>query len=225
MNITYYPFEPFKIEDHRVNILDVGNAKMYFELCQGFRDLTDVVHISDDNFALQVCSKQCSWYGDLMLSVDLNKLFLRKIQQRMLELMSDEQQVALLDQSRTVVNKVTDASFLLDLPLEIDTLPDLEKIIKFTGIGFQPSLSGDPFAILQTLIQTHVELGIDKKVVLTNVSHYISREQFITLSEITSDLGVTIVIIEFSELNRMDKFQNACYYYVDSDLVDWRNMS
>jgi len=223
MNITYYPFKPFKIESGKVNVLDIGNGKMYFDICRGFSDLADTIKISNDDLEIQDCGKQCSWYGDLMLSVDLNKLFVRKIQQRLLELMNDEQQVALLDRGREVVSEVTDVSFLMDLPLEVSSLPDVEKIMKFVGISFPSELAGNPYAILETLIQTHVELGIKKKLVLTNVSHYISKQQFHNLSHLVSDLNVTVVDIEFSETSRAEKFVDACYYYVDEDFVDWRS--
>lgn len=223
MNLTYYPFKPFKIEFGKVNVLDIGNSKMYFDICRGFSDLADTIKISNDDFEIQDCGKQCSWYGDLMLSVDLNKLFVRKIQQRLLELMNDEQQVALLDRGREVVSEVTDVSFLMDLPLEVSSLPDVEKIIKFVGISFPSELAGNPYAILETLIQTHVELGIKKQLVLTNASHYISKQQFRDLSHLVSDLNVTVVDIEFSEISRAEKFSDTCYYYVDEDFVDWRN--
>lgn len=223
MNITYYPFKPFKVESNKVNILDIGNSKMYFDICRGFSDLADTIKISDDDLEIQDCGKQCSWYGDLMFSVDLNKLFIRKIQQRLMALMNDEQQVALLDRGREMVSGVTDVSFLMDLPLEVSSLPDIEKIMKFVGISFPSELSGNPYAILETLIQTHVELGIKKQLVLTNISHYISKSQFCDLSHLVSDLSATVIDIEFSEISRADKFKNACYYYVDEDFVDWRS--
>lgn len=224
MNITYYPFEPFKIASNKVNILDIGTSKMYFDMCRGFSDLADTIKISNDDFEILDCGKQCSWYGDLMFSVDLNKLFIRKIQQRLMVLMNDEQQVALLDRGREVVSGVTDVSFLMDLPLEVSSLPDIEKIMKFVGISFPAGLADKPYAILETLIQTHVELGIKKQLVLTNISHYISKKQFRDLSHLVSDLNTTVIDIEFSEIGRAEKFVDACYYYVDEDFMDWRSV-
>ena len=224
MNITYYPFEPFKVESSKVNIIDVGDSKMYFELCRGFSDHTDKVKISNDKLVSKSCSSECSWYGDLIFSVDLNKLFIHKLQQRIVELMSDDQKVMMSDQGRILVNKVVDASFMLDLPLNVELIPDLEKIIKFTGIHFQLDIANDPYSILQTLIQTHVELGNKKKIILTNVSHYLSKHQFNDLAQLVHELAATVVIIEFSESNRKEKFRNACYYHVDEDFIDWRKM-
>lgn len=225
MNLTYYPFKPFKIETGKINILDVGNSKMYFDICQAFNDRADTIHISDDDLKLQAVGSQCSWYGDLMLSVDLNRLFLKKVQQRLIDLMAEEQQVALLESSGKVVSQALDVSFLMDLPLEVAALPDVEKIMKFVGINFPADLNGNPLAILETLIQTHVELGIQKAVVLTNVSHYISASQLMTLATLVKELNTTIFIIEYSESRRVEKYPKACYYYVDEDLIDWRDMS
>lgn len=225
MNLTYYPFAPFKIEAGKINILDFGNSKMYFDFCQGFSDHTDLIRVSNEDLELLTTSSQCSWYGDLMLSVDLNRLFLKKIQARLIELLSEEQQVALLDQSRTVVSSVMDVSFLLDLPIEVSELPDVEKVMKFVGIDFPKDVTTNPSAVLETLVQTHLELGIEKSIVLTNVSHYLNCEQLQHIEQLVQHLGVTVIVIEYSESNRMEKFQDSCYYYVDEDLVDWRDMS
>lgn len=224
MNITYYPFEPFVIQDNKVTVIDVGTSKMYLDLCQGFSEGADTIRVSNEDFELQSVHSQCSWYGDLMLSVDLNKLFLHKIQQRLIQLMDDVRQVALLDKSRELSSEVTDLSFMMDLPLEISTLPDVEKIMKFVGISFPSDIAKNPLELLETLIQTHVELGLHKAIVLTNISHYISKSGFIALTKIVSDLQVKLIDIEFSEFRRVESYENCCYYYVDSDFVDWRKM-
>jgi len=224
MNLTYYPYEPFQFKGNEITVLDIGSSKVYFDICRGFMDSTDSIHISNDDLELQNCSSVCSWYGDPLLSVDLNKLFLRKIQQHLLQLLTDEQQAALIDKGQELVTKVTDASFMLDLPLEISAMPDIDKIMKFGGMSFPAELTGNPYAILETLIRTHVELGLKKSVVLTNVSHYLDKQDFNHLNQLVHELGVTVLIIEFSELNRKVKFDNACYYYVDEDFVDFRRI-
>lgn len=225
MNITYYPFPPFKIDAGKVNVLDLGNSNMYAEVCQGFRDRIDSVRISNDDLELQTISSQCNWYGDLMLSVDLNRLFLKKVQTQIIKLMADDRQVAVLDENRKVVSQVMEASFLLDLPLDVDESPSLEQILKFTGIHFPTELMNDPRAILEALVQTHVELGLKQKLVLTNISHYLDQKQWASFEQLVHDLGATVIVIEYSEINRMEKFKNSCYYYVDEDLVDWRDMN
>ncbi len=225
MNLTYYPFKPFHIETGKINIVDTGNSHMYFDLIQGLLDRADSVKISNDDFELQTLSSQCSWYGDLMLTVDLNRLFLKKIQQRLIDLMTDEQQVDLLESSSQMVTQVTDVSFLTDLPLEVSELPNIEKVMKFIGISFPKELASNPTEVLETLIQTHVELGSSKWIVLTNVTHYVTADELMGLSQLVDELNATLLIIEYSESRRMEKFQNACYYYVDGDLVDWRDMS
>ncbi|WP_225351328.1 P-loop NTPase family protein [Lactiplantibacillus pentosus] len=45
MNLTYYPFSPFKINTGQVNVLDLGNSQMYADICQGFRDRTDDLRV------------------------------------------------------------------------------------------------------------------------------------------------------------------------------------
>ncbi|AUI77283.1 type II-A CRISPR-associated protein Csn2 [Lactiplantibacillus pentosus] len=225
MNLTYYPFPPFKINTGQVNILDIGNSQMYADICQGFRDRTDDLRVSNDNLELQTMSSQCSWYGDLMLSVDLNRLFMKKIQTQIIKLMADEQQVAVLDQSRAMIAKVMEASFLLDLPLDVEEAPGLDQALKFAGIHFPTDLTHNPSAVLEALVQTHVELGLKQCPVMTNVSHYLNPEQWAVFEQQVADLDITVIIIEYSETNRMEKFKNCCYYYVDEDLADWRDMN
>lgn len=223
MNITYYPFKPFEVKAGQFNVFDIGHSKMYYDFCQGFQDSTDTLCVSDENFHTKTLTSQCSWYGDLMLSVDLNKLFLRKLQRRIIDIMAEEQRIALIDQSRSVVSKVSDVSFLMDLPLEVGELPDIEQIIKFVGISFPPDLKAHPEMVLETLIQTHVELGSQKAIVLTNVSHYVTYQQLQELTQLVQELNATVILIEYSECGRKDKFEMPCYYYVDEDLVDWRS--
>lgn len=225
MNITYFPFKPFHIEPNKINVLDLGNSKMYTDFYRGLTDQADVIHVSNDDFETKTVVSQCSWYGDLMLSVNLDRLFLKKIQQRLIDLMADEEKVALIDHGREVVSKVTDASFLMNLPLEVTDIPDIEKIMKFVGLHFSADLPKEPAAILETLIRTHAELGIKKAVVLTNVNHYLTTIELMKLSQLIRELCVTVIVIEYSETNRVENFQDACYYYIDEDLVDWRDMS
>ena len=225
MNLTYYPFKPFHVEPGKINIIDTGSSKMYFDLIQGFEDRTDTIRVSDDNLELKTLTSQCSWYGDLMLTVDLNRLFKQKIQQRIIELMVDNQQVALLESGSQMASQVTDASFLMDLPLEVTELPNIDKIMKFVGISFPQTLAENASEVLETLIQTHVELGNQRCIVLTNVSHYVTIKKLTAINQLLKELNATLLIIEYSELKRAEKYANTCYYYVDSDLVDWRDMS
>jgi len=224
MNLTYYPYAPFPVNTGKVTVFDTGASKIYFDVCRGFTDAVDTVRISNDDLELLSCSSACSWYGDPMLSVDLNKLFLRKVQQRLLGLLTDEQQISLVDKSQDLVTTVTSDSFLLDLPLEVGMMPDLEKVMKFVGLSFPTEITNDPYAILETLIRTHVELGVKKSIVLTNVSHYLTSRQLTDLIQLVHELEATVLVIEFSESNRSEKFKNACYYYVDSDFIDWRSL-
>ncbi|MFB9769182.1 type II-A CRISPR-associated protein Csn2 [Lactiplantibacillus modestisalitolerans] len=223
MNITYYPFKPFEVKANQFNVFDIGHSKMYYDFCRGFQDSADTLCTSDDNFHVKTVTSQYSWYGDLMLSVDLNKLFLRKIQHRIIDIMAEEQRIDLIDQSRKIISQVSDISFLMDLPLEISDLPNIDQVIKFAGISFPSDLKAHPEMMLETLIQTHVELGSKKTIVLTNVSHYITFQQLQKVKQVLQELNATVILIEYSECSRKDKFNVPCYYYVDEDLVDWRS--
>jgi len=221
MNLTYYGFRPFKITPGKVVVLATGSPHIYQEIILGLQDRTDTVKLSDDNFTTVTVGKGAQWYGDPLLNVDLNALFQRKLQTRLLKVLADDQTVGLVDGLQSLLSQLLADSYLMDVPLELPETPELAKLIKFSGIQLVPDLRDDVYGILETLVKALIELNDHRMVVLTNVGHYLQVSQLQSLVRFMANIDLPILLIEFSSTKQSDYFRNCDYHYIDSDFVLW----
>lgn len=221
MNLTYYGFEPFEVAASKVTVMDVGTPKLYRDLVLGLRDGADTISLSNEDFESVLLSKSIEWYGDPMLTVDLNSLFQRKLQAQLEKLVDDAQVVKISDDVRTLMTEVLSAGYMMDVPLELPEIPELKKLIKFSGIQLSPEVADDAYGIIEALIKVVIELGDHRMIVLTNVSHYLSVNQLQSLVRLMTTVDLPLLLIEFSDSRRVEYFQGCEYHYIDKDFVLW----
>ena len=221
MNLTYYSFPPFQIKPGCVTVMDTGSPKFYQDVVVGLKNQDDTIHLSDDNFTTIPLKTGAQWYGDPLLTVDLNHLFQHKLQLQLEKVLADEQIVSLSDELRQLLVRVLEGSYLMNVPLELPTAPDLTKLIKFSGIQLASAVQHDPYGIIETLIRVQIELNNQRMIVLTNVSHYLSVNQLQSLARLVATTELPILLIEFSSSRRNEIFQECDYHYIDSDFVLW----
>lgn len=221
MKLTYYSYEPFDVPNGRITVLDTGAVKIYQDLVAGLRNDEETFHVATDDFELKEIPQLCQWYGDPLLEIDLNGLFQRKLQARLLKVLSDQQTVQLTDQLQQLLTRILGDSYLLDVPLGISETPELTKLVKFSGLRVDGLEEMGVHGILETLIKILVELNDHHTVILTNVSHYLQVAQLQELSKVVADADLPVVIIEFSETRRNDYFKDCDYHYIDRDFVLW----
>lgn len=51
---------------------------------------------------------------------------------------------------------------------------------------------------------------------------YLSVSQFQELVRLIETLDLSTLLIEFSEKEKSDYYENCRYYYIDQDFIDWR---
>lgn len=221
MNITYYGFSPFKADSGKITVIDTGSQRIYQQFTSGFRGENDEIKLSNENFSPVSLRTGAQWYGDPMMTVNLNGLFQKKLQSQLGKIMGDEQVVRLSDDLQHLLSRILEDSYLMDVPLELPIAPDLNKLIKFSGIQIAPELDSNPYGIIETLIKVLLELNDQRMIVLTNVSHYFSVSQLQSLVRLVADADMTLLLIEFSQIRRANYFRDCCYHYIDSDFVLW----
>lgn len=221
MNLTYYGFEPFEVAASKITVMDVGTPKLYRDLILGLRDGADTISLSNEDFESVLLSKSIQWYGDPMLTVDLNGLFQRNLQAQLEKLVDDAQVVKISDDIRALMTEVLSASYMMDVPLELPEIPELKKLIKFSGIQLSPEVGNDAYGIIEALIKVVIELGDHRMIVLTNVSHYLSVNQLQSLVRLMATVDLPLLLIEFSDSHRVEYFQGCEYHYIDRDFVLW----
>jgi CRISPR type II-A-associated protein Csn2 len=221
MNLTYYSFPPFSVEPGKVTVIDTGAQRVYRELTFGLQGREDTIKLSDSDFASIPLKTGAQWYGDPMLTLNLNTLFQRKLQSQLMKLLADDEVVKLADGLRELLSKILADSYLMDVPLELPEIPELAKLVKFSGIQLTPDLQDDAYGIIETLIKVLVELNDHHMIVLTNVSHYLQVSQLQLLVRFMANVDLPLLLIEFSPSQRKDYFKKCDYHYIDSDFVLW----
>lgn len=221
MNFAYYSFPPFAVRAGKVTVVDTAVQRIYQDLSLGFQDKLDTVKMSDDDFDSIIVKKGAQWYGDPMLTVDLNSLFQRKLQTQLIKLLADDQIVALSDGLRELLSKLLEDSYLMDVPLEMPEIPELAKLVKLSGIQVTAGSVDDAYAIIESLIKVLIELNDQRMIVLTNVSHYLQVSQLQSLVRFMSNTDLPLLLIEFSPNQRKEYFTDCDYHYIDGDFVLW----
>lgn len=221
MNITYYPYEPFKVNNSKITILSTSSPSVYTKLIAGASGQDDTLHLSDDHYRLLEYIKGMIWIGEIS-AVDLNHLFQNKLIKKFTADLTDEQRQKVVNLNNELRATILEATFMYELALDIDHELDLQKLIKFCNLKFSNDVQDDPYGIIESIVQTAVELQETRIITLINVSHYLSINQFNELVRLVATLDVKLFIIEFSELATPDRYQECCYYHIDNDYVEWR---
>lgn len=222
MKLIYYPFKSFTIDAGVPTILETNNHEVYRNLLINFTDMADNLNFSDDTLELISTTKALKWFGDASICTDLNKLFLPQLYKQIKLNLTAEQNRIITDQSRTLKNVVLEATYSLDLPLNIGDQIATEKVLKFCDLHFDTSLSTNCYGIIETILKTAKELNEQRILGFMNISDYLTLQELQDLFELIRTLDLTILIIKFSENQRSVEFNNCRYYYIDQDYVDWR---
>ena len=221
MNVTYYSFPPFSVQPGKITVIDTGSQRVYRELTAGVQGKADTVKVSDDNFASVPAKRGAQWFGEPMVTLDLNELFQRKLQTKLVKLLADDQTVKLADGLRELLSQMLADSYLMDVPMELPTMPEIAKLVKFSGIQLAPDIQENPYGIIETLVKVLLELHDQHIIVLTNVSHYLQVSQLGMLVRFMANVDLPFLLIEFSATRRKDYFKECDYHYIDSDFVLW----
>lgn len=221
-SLAYFPYLPIELIDGKVTVIETASNNVYKDLLTGFRNGDDTIAFSNTDSSVVDTNSVTDWFGDLELEVNLDKLFQRLLIKRLINVLSDQASVELLDAARELLRQILEDSFSLDIPLEVGNLPSMEQIIKFGGLTFSKDALRTAYDKLEVLLRTVVELEIGKTPVLTNLSHYLDVNQFTQLAGLMTGLDIPCVVIEFSSVNRYELYSGAQYIWIDSDFNDSR---
>ncbi|QPB57699.1 type II-A CRISPR-associated protein Csn2 [Lacticaseibacillus paracasei] len=224
MNLAYYPFQLITTKPSEVTVIDTASPKVLTDLTEALRNDFDKVVLSNDQLELQEIRKGSLWVGDPILELDLDKLFQRLIYKKMGLSIEDRRLVELIDESQQLAMNLLQDPFLSDLPITVEPGGKLEQIMKYCNVHFDEAVTSESTSKIEALIQTLTKLEEKKLVILTNVSHYLSAKDFLSMTEQIVDTELQLVLIEFSKVNRKEYFEQCQYIYIDEDFVDSREL-
>lgn len=222
MKLAYYPYAPFEINPGRVSLIDCGHSKNYLDLVWGLQSRSDQVQLAEKDDALLQVEKAVYFLGDVSGPVDLSAL-IKAVTGELQHSISSEQTALIVDAAGELSRQVLEASYMFDLPLIAKDSMTMVNIFKFAGLHFDPEFLKTPYAIIETVVKVLAELNSSQLFVLTNVTNYLSLEEFEALVEIIDASDVKTLIIEHSVQSRRLTMKDLQYYYIDADFIDSRD--
>lgn len=221
MNITFYPYHPFSVQNKKITVCTTSSPEVYTKLIAGMSGAQETVKFSNAQYELMDYSKAVIWGGDVA-AINLNHLFQNRLIKKFAADLTDQQRQKLTQLDSEIRSTILDAAFMYELTLDVNQEWDLQRMIKFYNLQFSTAVQHDPYGIIESIVQTAVELNESKIITLINVSHYLSINQFNELVRLVATLNVKLFLIEFSEEVKSDQYQKCCYYHIDNDYVEWR---
>jgi CRISPR type II-A-associated protein Csn2 len=114
-----------------------------------------------------------------------------------------------------------DSLLLEDLPLEINFDEDLKKLLKMVGLHLDHKMLLEPYDIIEMVLKVLEICNLKTIPVMCNVANYLDSQQLNELSKLVRQMNLILVLIEFTDSNFKFIPENAQFYYIDEDLVDW----
>ncbi|TLQ49774.1 type II-A CRISPR-associated protein Csn2 [Lacticaseibacillus casei] len=224
MNLTYYPFQVITTRPSLITVIDTAVPRVFLDLLKTLRGDHGEVVLSNDQMQIQEVNKTCLWVGDPVLEQDLDKLLQRWIYKKIAQMIDDQRLVELIDQSQHMAMELLKDPLLNDLPLTVEPGGKLEQIMKYCDLHFDEEVNVGPVSKIEAVIQTLTRLEEKRLVILANVSHYLGAKEWKCLVEQVSDTTLEMVLIEFSDVERKNFFEDCQYVYIDKDFMDSREL-
>ncbi|KRN03981.1 hypothetical protein FC86_GL000508 [Holzapfeliella floricola DSM 23037 = JCM 16512] len=202
------------IGHHNLTLITVQNRSLYTNWLVEFEQYNEKIHFSNELNELFEPAKSYYWLGDLMLTVDLNKLFQKSIQDIMIEFLSDEEQSQIMTTNQQIQSLILQNSYKLDLPIEITSSFTISQIYKKIRFSFFDSVEITPLEKIETLLKSFALTHNEKLLVFTNLTHYFDSKDFDKLNELLSDYDQTALSIEFNQSKSSDDHSD---YLIDED--------
>ena len=97
----------------------------------------------------------------------------------------------------------------------------MTRLFKYCQVRTEALLWKNAYDRISSDVKLHVELNRKRIIGLTNVAHYLTKEEFQELVSLVKATNASMFIIEFTEKNGQRFFENCDNYYIDEDFVDW----
>lgn len=221
MKISYAAHKEVQLSDKQPTVIATNNPTVYHDLVTGFSMFNDKVKIFDDAYELIEVKDAIDWQGDVGLSAGVSEKYNPAILKQLEEVLTDDQRKSITDINNQLYTLVQQCLFMIDLPLEVTYDWDLKKLFKYCKIHFNTDTMQNPYAIIESILKIYLECGIKSAVGLTNVAHYLNRQQISDLSQLVNSMGISTILVEFTDKKSQELYTNCDFYYIDEDFVDW----
>lgn len=206
-----------------LGVISTDNPVIYTQLITGVSQETETLKIFDDEYNFVDTSKALRWWGDVLTIHDLNELVIKEASKNLVAEMSDDQLQQLTEEYRQIGAIIQQSTNLDTIPLEVDPIMDIKRIIKMVNLHLNHQLVQSPYDTIEVILKSHMEFNSKKWVVLNNVHHVLNFEQIQNLIKFVEVTDSKAFLIEFSDINCQQLFENTDWYHIDHDFIDWHS--
>lgn len=208
------------IKNSDLTIIGTNNPNVYTDLSLGFQGRRDCLKLIDDNSHTVQTNKVIDFEGDILNNEKLFDKYKKSIVNQTIDSLSEEQlQKFLIKQSE--IHNLAEQILSNNQEMIINNLCDIKKVFSTKNIDFTAFKSSDPYDIIKEDIELHTKYFPDKVLVMTNMSHYLSKSNVLKIQKQLQKCNMSILNLDFFELNNSNFYTNYDYY-IDNDFEIWK---
>lgn len=200
-------------------VIGTNNPNVYTDLNLGFQGRKDCLKLIDDNSHTIQINKIVDFEGNILDNEKLFDRYKKPIVNQIIGSLSEEQlQKILIKQSE--IHTLAEQILNDNQEMVINNLCDVKKVFSTKNIDFTVFQSSNPYDIIKEDIKLHTRYFSDKILVVSNLSHYLLKDDLLKIQNQLSKSDISILDIDFFELNNSNFYSN-CNYYIDNDFETW----
>lgn len=221
MILSYLSHKEFEISGNGLKFIATKSQIAFRDLVQGFQEIKPMLLCSNDKYDQLDISKTFDFVGDILLTKDVTKKYMPQIFKSFIEDIDEENRDKILTAYHSLESILQDSLLLEDIPLEINLNEDLRKLLKLEDLHLDDKLLKNPYAIIEMILKIHQLCKLDTIPVICNVANYLDLQELKELSNLTKQLNMKLILIEFADRDSLIVPENSEFFYIDEDLVDW----
>lgn len=218
MKFVIYPFKPFELKKDSLTILETDNYSFFRNLILNFNNDSEKIFVTNND---NVIKKGYIWLADPIINNQLDNLFKIKMQDQIINFISEEQINKLILLDEEIKSIFLNASYNFEYPLVIDHDLDLKKLYKYIGFKLDDIAKNSPYDIISITLNMLSIFESDKLIVLTNLLNYFDDSELKEIKLLIESLNLNVLILNFSN-NKRHIIEECRHYFIDQDFVDWR---
>lgn len=221
MKLKYEGFKAFDL-NHGVTVIATNNPKVFNDLTSGIRFASDLIELYDDDYSKKDVNKIFDIDTNCLVERDLNKKYQLYFINKLVESFSDSQLVDFNMKINDTYAFVQEKLFNFITPLEVHNRGEIKKYLKFMDIHISELFLDSPYDIIEADIKLHNEFNINNKVIVyENIYNFLYKEEFLEVVNLVDDFKSKLLLIEFTEIEKLKYYENCDIYYIDQDFVDF----
>lgn len=221
MIISYQSHKKIDIHGGGIKVIATRSQIAYRDLIGGFKKTNAKIICLDNKFDRIDVNKNFDFVGDIHLTDKVLDKYMLTIINKYISGLDEVNRNKIFSEFYKLESLVNDSLLLEDIPLSIDFSQDLKKFLKLENLHLNTDYIQDSYDILETIIKIHQQCNLMTIPVVCNVAHYLNETELNEINQLLKQTNLKMILIEFTDPKFMIIPEDAEFYYIDEDLVDW----